>query len=221
MDDSFPAELPLQLEERSIAGRQFQLWLPEEPEAVLEMSISDQRTNPYWGIIWPAAERMAEFLLTHRTILQQPARNTALELGCGTGLVGLAALALGFHVTFNDLVRVSVDLAARNAQQNGFQDFDRSDFNWNDPPAKHFDLVIGSDLLYEKESHEALLKTLMATTHQDSEILIADMGRNNAIDFVSQLNQRDWVLKTFDRTANEIEPKLNQFQVFQLRRAAS
>src|SRR5262245_21534128 len=53
---------------------------------------------PYWADLWPASRMLAKaiFRETWAPGLE------ALELGCGLGLPGIAALSKGLHVTFSD-----------------------------------------------------------------------------------------------------------------------
>ena len=81
---------------------------------------------PYWTDLWPASRMMA------KAILREPWQDfpvrasdkiEALEIGCGLGLPGLAALAVGLRVIFSDYDETAVRFAADNARLNGFKDF--------------------------------------------------------------------------------------------------
>src|SRR5262245_58163033 len=101
---------------------------------------------PYWSDIMPASRMLAKAVLRENW----PAGMTCLEIGCGLGLPGIAALAKGMHVIFNDYDPTAVAFAADNARLNGFADFEERPFDWQEPPANlRVPLVIGSDLIYE------------------------------------------------------------------------
>src|SRR5947209_18597025 len=74
---------------------------------------------PYWADLWPAARMLA------KAILREPwtPGTEALEIGCGLGLPGIAALASGLHVTFSDYDATALRFAGMNAQANGFGGF--------------------------------------------------------------------------------------------------
>lgn len=77
-----------------------------------------------------------------------------IDLGCGCGVVGLAALALGYRVTFCDVSIDSLALAERNARANGFSpsSFDLLNVDWRNPEAfrgRRWSSVFGSEVLYE------------------------------------------------------------------------
>src|SRR5690242_8891234 len=93
-----------------LGGRAFSISTPTDPDAFLEHleePAADARphyADPYWAKLWPAAPLLAEAILRHPPT--PPAR--VLELGCGSGLVGIAALACGLDVTFSDYVPFAV-----------------------------------------------------------------------------------------------------------------
>jgi hypothetical protein len=64
-------------------------------------------------------------------------------------------------VTFSDHASAAVELAVRNAALNGFVNATGKVFDWQQPPASfHYDLIIGSDLLYDTANHQSLLNTI-------------------------------------------------------------
>src|ERR1043165_2085782 len=78
-----------------VGDRAFRLISPTNPDSLLEELGNSSSTagghfvDPYWAKIWPAAPLLAEALI--RSELAPGPR--VLELGCGSGLVGIAALA--------------------------------------------------------------------------------------------------------------------------------
>src|SRR5207244_3110406 len=75
---------------------------------------------PFWADLWPASRMLA------KAVLRQPWTPglTALELGCGLGLPGVAALARGLRVIFSDRDRTALRFAGSNAALNGYTNFD-------------------------------------------------------------------------------------------------
>src|SRR5437868_5031320 len=94
----------------AIGGRQFHIFTPSAPDEFLEHleePAAESRphfADPYWAKLWPAAPHLAEAILRH----PPPPGTRVLELGCGSGLVGIAALACGLDVTFSDYVPLAV-----------------------------------------------------------------------------------------------------------------
>jgi predicted nicotinamide N-methyase len=156
-----------------VEGRTFHIERPTDTDRLLDdplIRAANVRDDymPYWCDIWPAARMMA------KTILREPWENSplraagqieALELGCGLGLAGLAALARGLRVIFTDYDLTALRFAERNARRNGFTDFRTLPLDWRFPPADlRASLIIAADLTYELRNIEplvALVKTVL------------------------------------------------------------
>src|SRR4051794_23103916 len=81
-----------------IGGHRYELLRPGSIDDLIseeEFSIDDR--IPYWAECWPSSRVMAERLLAERG-----AGRTLLELGCGIGLVSIAAAQAGFEVLATD-----------------------------------------------------------------------------------------------------------------------
>ena len=177
----------------SIAGRQIRFDLPADPEELLQQALDGEAKgscdwDPYWGLLWAAAPKTAEVILQHRW--QKPLRS--MELGCGVGVAGIAALMAGLDVTFADHAADAVRMAQSNAAQNGFSDAAGLMFDWQHPPAEQFDFIFGSDILYDSAGHEPLLQTLKSMLSPGGEVWIGDAGRINAPRFVEQAIKAGW-----------------------------
>src|SRR5262245_5436989 len=90
-------------EEVYLDDRTFVLYRPKDSNRLMDhpaihAAFAKDEYMPYWVDPWPAARMLAKYLLHEvwRTDL------CALEIGCGLGLPGIAALAQGIHVTFSD-----------------------------------------------------------------------------------------------------------------------
>ena len=103
-----------------IGWRQLDITLPARPDEflddphVLEANRRDDYM-PYWSYLWPSSVAMARWL--PRADLAPGTR--ALELGSGIGLTGLAAVTLGWDVTFSDYDDQALQLCRHNARRNG------------------------------------------------------------------------------------------------------
>jgi predicted nicotinamide N-methyase len=129
---------------------------------------------PYWVEIWPAARMLA------KVALREPwAPGTrALEVGCGLGLAGVAALARGVRVTFSDYDATALEFAAANARLNGFADFDTLQLDWRHPPEEvQYPVLLASDLLYEARSVQPVSALIRRMLAPDGFCLLTDLGR--------------------------------------------
>jgi len=142
---------------------------------------------PYWADPWPAGRMLAEAVLKEPWDDypgEQPLR--ALELGCGLGLTGIAALSAGLHVTFSDIDEGAVRMAGENARLNGFHHFDTVAYDLRSPPrGVTFPVVLGADVMYESRMTEPLVEFLDAVLAPDGLALIADPDRLSARPFHS------------------------------------
>src|SRR5262245_36471328 len=94
---------PLVVEDVAAVGRVLRIGRPAEAERLLDhpevrKAFAADEYMPYWADLWPAARMLAD------AILREPwtAGAHAVEIGCGLGLPGVAALAAGLRVTFSD-----------------------------------------------------------------------------------------------------------------------
>ncbi|KAL1523626.1 hypothetical protein AB1Y20_018562 [Prymnesium parvum] len=118
------------------------------------------------GVLWRGGEALAEYLIAHPTVVRGL---RLLELGAGTGVVGLAAVMAGAaEVTMTDR---HVEQAAENVEANpALAPAVRVlELSWGAEMAASLagdvDLVVGADLVYPHSSSEAmelLLATLQA-----------------------------------------------------------
>ena len=129
---------------------------------------------PYWADLWPAARMLAKVIVRESF----PAGLEALEIGCGLGLPGVAALAKGLRVTFSDCDATALRFAADNARLNGFDNFTTLQMDWRDPPANvQFPLLLASDLIYEMRNVAPLVALIKQLLRPDGECLLTDQDR--------------------------------------------
>ena len=132
------------------------------------------------GVVWDAGFCLADFLVANQTY----ADGMILDVGCGTGVCGIAALLLGSSsVTFTDAFQPpSLDdnlsqLCAQFRSRANFIPFDWSaevvcsqligpsaalisSLNLDGTDPLSWDTVLCSDLLYDQKAHEPLIRTL-------------------------------------------------------------
>ncbi len=129
---------------------------------------------PYWADLWPAARMLAKAIL--RETWTPGTR--ALEIGCGLGLPGIAALAKGLRVTFSDYDATALSFAADNARNNGFHDFETLQIDWRYPPENvRYPVVLASDLIYEMRNVEPLVALIQRMLEPGGVCLLTDQDR--------------------------------------------
>jgi predicted nicotinamide N-methyase len=162
-----------------IEGRSFELARPADSDKLLDdpavrAAFATDEYMPYWTDLWPAARMLAKAILRQ----SWPPGLDALEIGCGLGLPGIAALAQGLRVTFSDYDATALQFAADNARANGFCDFQLLQVDWRRPPADlRMPLVLGSDLIYETRNVEPLVRLITHVLTPDGVCLLTDQDR--------------------------------------------
>ena len=140
-----------------------------------------------FGQVWPSgrllAEAMSRFDINGKRIL---------EIGCGLGLASLVLQRRGADIVASDIHPLAEPFLAYNAAYNALPAVPYRQLSWSIPlPALgHFDLVIGSDVLYERDHAAQLVAVLDRHTHAGSEVLITDPGRGNSALFTRALAAR-------------------------------
>ena len=148
---------PVVVTEMDFGGRSIRLVRPTEPDRLLDdPDVRDWNRRddymPYWAYLWPAAYLLAKAVIQEpwpEHTADQPIH--ALEIGCGLGLAGLAALARGLRVEFSDYDPAPFQYVTRSATENGF---DRTTYktrllDWRDLPDEQFSVILGADVIYE------------------------------------------------------------------------
>jgi predicted nicotinamide N-methyase len=171
----------------AVDGRDLRLLRPRDSETLLdEQAFEREEFLPYWAELWPSSLALA------RAIAVRALRGArTLELGCGLGLPSIAAALAGGRVLATDWSAEAVELTAANAERNGAA-LDALVCSWTDPEPllarAPWDLVLASDVLYERRNVDLLLELLPRLT---AEVWLADPGRPPAAPFL-EAAARTW-----------------------------
>ncbi|HEU4657091.1 MAG TPA: methyltransferase domain-containing protein [Capillimicrobium sp.] len=196
----------------ALAGRELLILRPRDAEALLdEEAFEHEEFLPSWAELWPSALALADAVAARAL---HGAR--VVELGCGLGLPAIAAALAGGRVLATDWAPDAVAMAARNAERNGAA-VETLVASWAQPEALvargPFDLVIGSDLLYEARNGPQLLALLPRLVADGGEAWIADPGRAPAEGFLADARAAGFEVRS--RPAPAFGPRVH---VHRLRR---
>ncbi|KAL2928565.1 Protein-lysine methyltransferase METTL21C [Bienertia sinuspersici] len=137
--------------------------------------------------LWPAATSLFSLLNTHRLHRHLPLhphrRIRILELGSGTGLVGITAAAiLGADVTVTDLPHVIPNLEFNVAANGSIIAANggavvAAELAWGDVDqmetiGREYDVIVGSDVVYHDHLYEPLLNTLKFLLVKDEMVFL-------------------------------------------------
>ncbi len=175
---------PLVQEQVIVEDRTFVIYRPGDSDKLMEhpavhAAFAADEYLPYWADLWPAARMLAKAILREPWADHQASLGplNALEIGCGLGLPGVAALAMGLRITFSDYDATALRFAADNAEANGFFDFKTLQLDWRHPPAEQFPVLLASDLIYEVRNVAPLVGLIQKVMRPDGFCLLTDQDR--------------------------------------------
>lgn len=129
-----------------------------------------------FGQVWPSAQKLADLMQTWNI-----GRRRVLEIGCGLALASLVIHRRHGDVTASDCHPLSENFLQANLRLNGLPAMKYRTGNWgrSNPALGEFDLLIGSDVLYERSQPQQLADFLQCHAAPSAEVLIVDPNRGN------------------------------------------
>ena len=136
----------------------------------------DNEAPPYWAYQWAGGAVLARHILARPEIV---AGRRIVDLGTGSGLVGIAAMKSGArHVVAVDVDPVAIAAAGLNAEANGVAlEFRCADILDGEPPDA--DIVLVGDLFYETGLATRVLAFLDRCHAAGVNVLIGDPRRKD------------------------------------------
>jgi ETFB lysine methyltransferase len=160
---------------------------PMAEELISEEDFARDERLPYWAELWPSAVVLAD-----RVAAEHGEGRSLLELGCGLGLVSVAALRAGYHVTATDYYEDTLAFTRANAWRAvGREPATRAvDCRALPGDLGRHDRVVAADVLYER-AYAALVAVAIALTLADDGVAtVADPGRVALPAFVDECQAR-------------------------------
>jgi predicted nicotinamide N-methyase len=205
------------IEQRKISGKTFVLeTLFDLDEAIEQLceSLGDhpdpfaEDKCPYYGVLWPAAEGLVEWVLKQQ---DKMTGKKMVEIGCGLAFPSLVARFLGAQILATDFHPGVPQFLERNLRHNSLTlDFVRH--NWRDPETSigRFDIVMGSDVLYESRHPRDVALGFQRLLNPGGEVWLSDPGRGYLQRFVDEMKKLGF--------RHEWEPqKIREFEIYNFR----
>jgi len=194
----------------TVGGRTVHLEKPRNADDLISEAdfVHDERL-PYWADLWPAAVVLAEHLLRERALLgAAPDGARALELGCGLGLVTLAAQLAGYAATGTDYYEDALRFTARNTLRHTGEAPAVRLVDWRALPTDlgQYDLVLAADVLYERAYAAYVADAIARTTAPSGRALVADQGRVALEAFLEEAAARGLVMQVVHRERRAVVP---------------
>ena len=140
---------------------------------------------PIFGMLWPSGRVLAHVMQSHDLEGKR-----ILELGCGLALASLVIHRRGGNVTASDCHPLAAEFLLENLKLNELPAMKYQTGNWSrsNPHLPRFDLIIGSDVLYDREQPQALSQFIELHANPDVEVLIVDPDRGNRASFNQKMD---------------------------------
>jgi predicted nicotinamide N-methyase len=145
-----------------------------DPVGVAESLGISSAQWPIFGVVWPSSKVLAHYISDYNT-----GSKRILEIGCGMALASLLLNKQHADITATDYHPEAGIFLARNALLNEDGPISYKQVAWGDTEDDLglFDLIIGSDLLYEEQHIALLAKFFEDHSNQACEVVIVDPGR--------------------------------------------
>jgi hypothetical protein len=190
---------------RSLLDKQ-QFYDPEE--AALALGIS----SAFWslfGLLWPSGSHLAE-RMARRPV---SGHERILEIGCGLALSSLVGHRRGANITASDCHPLAGEFLKENLRLNHLGPMDYRHGHWGEHATQQqdlavnskFDLIIGSDILYERDERGDLAHYINAHIEDHAEVWVVDPNRGNRSHFHRNMAAQGFALseETLDISATE------------------
>jgi len=175
---------------------------------------------PYWAELWDSSFGLAQFLVLANDevtrwkgdkVKDHPV--SILDLGCGMGLAGTVAAAMGGNVLLADLEPDALLFAKLNAlPYSGRVEVRR--LNWQtDRLAEKFEMILGADVLYERAQWEFLDAFWKAHLIDRGNVVLAEPGRQSGDQFIDWIASRGWLL---ERREQAVQSRGKTIRIFKL-----
>jgi predicted nicotinamide N-methyase len=140
----------------------------------------DRASWPLFGTIWPSSQVLARFMLDFDACGRR-----ILEVGCGLALTSFVLSLRHADITATDHHPEVASFLEANAKLNGLSAIPYECCDWRDENDRlgRFDLIVGSDLLYQPGHAELLSGFINRHAETGCEIILVGPGRREQASF--------------------------------------
>ena len=141
-------------------------------------------TWPLFGVLWPSGLVLANYMSDYNI-----ENKRILEVGCGLAISSLVLNEREANITSSDYHPEVETFLNDNIKLNNNRviPYERTSWNDKDDNLGKFDLIIGSDVLYERWHIEELSSFINAHAKDNCEVIVIDPGRGNHAKFTKTM----------------------------------
>ena len=145
----------------------------DEDDIAEKLGISSANWSLF-GVVWDSSKVLANYMFDYEI-----ENKKILEIGCGIALSSLMLNQRHANITATDYHPEVEDFLLKNVLLNNGNKIPFVRTDWADTNCElgKFDLIIGSDLLYEAQHIDLLSEFIHQHTQADAEVIIVDPGR--------------------------------------------
>lgn len=157
-----------------------------DPTGIAEKLGISSASWPIFGVIWPSGVVLAHLIHNYDTGAKR-----ILEIGCGMALSSLLLNKKHADITATDYHPETEKFLQRNTMLNGDKFIAFKRVAWDDKVDQLglFDLMIGSDLLYEDNHVDSLSKFIENHAKPACEVILVDPGRGRKNKLSSRMTE--------------------------------
>jgi predicted nicotinamide N-methyase len=153
---------------------------------------------PLFGLLWPSGAWLAQRMALHPMVIGQ----RMLEIGCGLALPSLIGHRRGANMTASDCHPLAGTFLRENLRLNCLAPMSYRHGHWGeqvqagtDPTlAGRFDVIMGSDILYERDERGALAHFIDQHAAKQCEVWVVDPNRGNRSHFHRNMSLQGFAL---------------------------
>ena len=146
---------------------------------------------PLFGMVWPSAR-----ILAHAMQTQELAGKRILEVGCGLALASLVIHRRLGDITASDCHPLTGAFLAENLRLNALPHLKYETGHWGreNPALGRFDLIIASDVLYERNQPDTLSRFIDRHSADAVDVIVVDPDRGNRNGFCRRMEVLGYTL---------------------------
>ncbi len=172
-------------------------------DEALNLGISSA-TWPLFGLLWPSSAQLAARI----ALRPVDANEHILEIGCGLALASIVAHRRGADITASDCHPLAAGFLQRNLRLNHLLPMPYVHGQWGSAPmaapqlahcvpeaSRPYGLIIGSDVLYERDSRGELASFIAQHAAPVAQVWIVDPDRSNRSAFSQRMAAQGFSLR--------------------------